>query len=200
MSKAFIKRVDKEIQNFNDKKYLENNNYSQKVTNFLDNLNVKIIIGDLQYFLLIKNLKNNKIFLELEIPDQYPFKPYSVVDYDSIYRKVDYLKHLNNIYQKIKHRDVNIYKFFYKNLYELNPKFLNLQKDKCFCCYAITCSELWYPSITFNNLILEHLEIQFIENYSSQTGYKYLDNIYGNLLNNIFTKLPGEIIEKILNC
>ena len=62
MSKAFIKRVDKEIQNFNDKKYLENNNYSQKITNFLDNLNVKIIIGDLQYFLLIKNLKNNKIF------------------------------------------------------------------------------------------------------------------------------------------
>ena len=206
--KVFLKRINREIQNFNQKKYLENNNYSQKVTNFLDNLRVTITIcnyGDRDnYYLTIDNLKNNKIFLILEIPEHYPFKPYSVINYNSISLnnklniKHNYLKYMNNVYEKIKHRDFNIYKFFYKFLYSLEPRFLNLDKDSCFCCNSITCLDLWSASITFNDMIFQELEIKFIENYSSQIAYRYLSNIYGNLLSDVFIKFPEEIIEKIL--
>ena len=49
-------------------------------------------------------------------------------------------------------------------------------------------------------MIFQELEIEFIENYSSQIAYRYLSNIYGNLLSDVFIKLPEEIIEKILSC
>ena len=218
MSKIFLKRINKEIQNFYEKKYLEKNNYSYYLINFLDNLNIENIIynygeGD-KFFLTITNLQRNLLFLELEIPDQYPFKPYSVVNYNSIYltnkyfnynsnNKISYSKYMNNVYEKIKHKDKNIYAFFFKNLYGFEPKFLNLNKNDCYCCSSIICNNLWSPSITFSNLIFEQLELTFIEKYSSELGYKYLVNIYNNyyniMHNQLYKKLPDEIISKILN-
>lgn len=222
MSKVFLKRINKEIQNFYEKKYLEKNNYSYYLVDLLDNLNVENVLcnygeGD-KYFLIITNLQTKSLFLELEIPDHYPFKPYSVVNYNSKYvlnskyftnkyfnyngnNKISYSKYMNNIYEKIKDKDKTIYAFFFKNLYGFEPKFLNLKKNDCYCCSSIICSNLWSPSITFNNLIFEQLELQFIEKYSSELGYKYLVNIYNNYYN-IFhnqKKLPDEIISKILN-
>ena len=92
MTKIFLKRINKEIQNFYEKKYLENNNFSNYLINFLNNLKVEIVIGEYdkyaygdEYFLFIKNLETNTIFLELKIPESYPFKPYSVVNYNSIF-------------------------------------------------------------------------------------------------------------------
>ena len=224
MSKVFFKRINKEIQNFNEKKYLEKNNYSYYLIDFLDNLNIENIVcnygsGD-KYFLIITNLQTKSLFLELEIPDHYPFKPYSVVNYNSIYvsnsiylttkyynyngnNKISYSKYMNNIYEKIKDKDKTIYAFFFKNLYGFEPKFLNLKKNDCYCCSSIICSNLWSPSLTFNNLIFEQLELRFIEKYSSELGYKYLVNIYNNyyniLHNQLYKKLPDEIINKILN-
>lgn len=225
MSKVFLKRINKEIQNFYEKKYLENNNnFSDYLISFLDNLKVEVVLcnygeGD-KYFLIITNLQTKSLFLELEIPDHYPFKPYSVVNYNSKYvfnskyltnkyfnyngnNKISYSKYMNNIYEKIKDKDKTIYAFFFKNLYGFEPKFLNLKKNDCYCCSSIICSNLWSPSITFNNLIFEQLELQFIEKYSSELGYKYLVNIYKNyyniLHNQLYKKLPDEIISKILN-
>jgi hypothetical protein len=221
MSKIFLKRINKEIQNFYEKKYLENNNFSNHLMNFLDNLKVEIVIGDYGYnekcFLLIKNILTDTIILELKIPETYPFKPYSVVDYNSIFLnnsmyfkknyynydqnyKISYSKYMNNVYEKIKHKDKKIYQFFYNNLYGIYSRFLNLEKNSCYCCSSIVCNDLWTPSITFNNIIFDHLEIQFIEKYSSNLNYKYLQNIYNRLhTSELFIKLPDELINKILN-
>lgn len=224
MSKIFLKRINKEIQNFYEKKYLENNNFSNYLINFLDNLKVEIVICDYdkygygeKCFLFINNLQSDTVFLELKIPETYPFKPYSVVNYNSIFlnnslyfkknyhnynqnHKISYSKYMNNVYEKIKHKDRKIYQFFYNNLYGIYSRFLNLEKNNCYCCSSIVCNDLWSPAITFNNIIFDHLEIQFIEKYSSNVNYKYLENIYNKLHNSeLFTKLPDELINKILN-
>ncbi len=212
MSKIFLKRINKEIENFFLKKYLEKTNYSDFLIKFLDNLNVEIIVSNYDaknvYFLDITNIDTKEIFLQLEIPDHYPFKPYNVVKYNSVFvsnylnLSNKYSKYINNIYEKIKDKDKNIYKFFYKNLYGMEPKFLNLKKNDCYCCSSVICSNLWSPSITFNNLIFEQIELQFIEKYSTKLGYKYLTNIYNNYLNilynEVYKKIPDEIIDKIL--
>ena len=70
-----------------------------------------------------------------------------------------------------------------------------LKKYDCYCCSSIMCSNLWCPSYTFVNIILEYLEISFIERYSSPINYKYLTSIY----NSIFFKFPPEIIDLILS-
>ena len=219
MSNVFLKRINKEIQNFSEKKYLENKNYSEKVKEFLDSLSIEIIVHKYdnkdKYYLTI--LEKDKLFLELLIPQTYPFKSYSVINYNNIfinthyyhnkkyllfndYNKLSYSKYINVIHCSIQNKDVNIYKFFYKNLYSLEPKFLNLPKNDCFCCSSITCQALWSPSITFNNLLFEHLEIRFIESYITNLRYKYLLNIYNQLFNEqLFSKLPSELIIKILN-
>ena len=219
MSKIFLKRINKEIQNFYEKKYLENKNYSFYLINFLNNLNVETIILNYEnrdeYFLFIKNLDTDTVFLELKIPETYPFKPYSVVNYKSIFlknslyfyknyynknTKVSYSKYMNNVYEKIKHRDKKLYQFFYTKLYGIESRFLNLEKNSCYCCLSIICNDLWSPSITFNNIIFDHLEIQFIEKYSSNLNYKYLDNLYNSLLKHeLFSKLPHELMNNILN-
>jgi len=102
------------------------------------------------------------------------------------------------VMDKIKHRDKNIYRFFYTNLFGCEPLFLNLSKNDCYCCNSNTCQNIWSPAITINSIILEQLEIRFIESYCSELGYRYLSNIYNNLLNNILGKLPDEIIKTIL--
>ena len=219
MSKIFLKRINKEIENFYEKKYLENSNYSIYLIDFLDNLNIEIKISNYldnnKYFLFINNLQTNTIFLELKIPETYPFKPYSVINYNSIFKensmyfskkfynenyKISYSKYMNKVYDKLKHKDKKIFEFFYNKLYGINCRFLNLEKNSCYCCSSILCNDLWTPSITFNYIIFDHLEIQFIEKYSSNLNYKYLENIYNSLLNhNLFSKLPHEVINKILN-
>lgn len=219
MSNVFLKRINKEIEYFSEKKYLENKNYSEKVKEFLDTISIEIIVHKYdnkdKYYLTI--LEKDKLFLELLIPERYPFKPYTVVNYNNIFatnafhlnkkhlsffnfNKFSYLKYMNIIHDSLQDKNINIYKFFYKNLYSLEPKFLNLEKKSCYCCYSITCSHLWSPSITFNNLLFEHLEIRFIEIYSNKLGYKYLLNLYNQLFNGeLFSKLPSELIIKILN-
>ena len=57
------------------------------------------------------------------------------------------------------------------------------------------CQNLWSPAYTFVNIVLEHLEISFIERYSSVVSYKYLLNIYKIL----FNKLPLEMFDIILS-
>ena len=228
MSPSSLKRINKELQNFNEKTYCSNI-FSHKLLAFLGNLSLTIIAvnsntntnnnsntnsntnnnnnnnNNDEYFLLIKNSKNEKL-LELKFPEFYPFKPYSVISYNSnakndlLHNEISYYKYLINVNNKIQHKskDKNIFKFFYKNLYCLQPVFLDLSNIDCYCCNSITCKNMWSPASTINSIIYEYLEIRFIETYSSENGYSYLCNIYNNLMHNILGKLPQEIIETIL--
>ena len=215
MSPSSLKRITKEVQNFNEKTYCSNI-FSHKLLAFLGNLSLTIIAVNSnsnsnsnttndEYILLIKNSKNKKL-LELKFPEYYPFNPYSVISYESNvinnlpHYEISYYKYLINVNNKIQHKskDKNIFKFFYKNLYCLQPVFLDLSNIDCYCCNSITCRNMWSPASTINSIIYEYLEIRFIETYSSENGYSYLCNIYNNLIHNILGKLPQEIIETIL--
>jgi hypothetical protein len=57
------------------------------------------------------------------------------------------------------------------------------------------CTNEWCPSFTFINLLLEQLEIKFMESYSSNLSYRYIKNIYDKL----FFKLPPDIVLNIFN-
>ena len=214
MSPSSLKRIAKEVQNFNEKIYCSNI-FSHRLLTFLGNLSLTIIAVNSnsnsnsntkndEYFLLIKTSKNKKL-LELKFPEYYPFYPYSVISYDSNvinnlpHNEISYYKYLLNVGNKIQTKDKHIFKFFFKNLYSLQPVFLDLSKNDCYCCNSITCKDLWSPASTINLIIYEYLEIRFIETYSSETGYNYLCNIYNNLMHNILGKLPQEIIETILD-
>ena len=204
MPSIALKRINKEIQNYNEKAYLTNNvNFLKPLLSYLAGLTLEIrtmnISNTDEYFLLVKDT-NNKQILQLKYPEYYPFKPYSVLSYKSSIMKneMSYYKYLISIGNKLKHKDKNIYKFFFRNLYGHEPLFLNLNNNDCYCCNSVTCVNLWSPALTINSIILEQLEIRFIESYCSEIGYSYLSAIYNNLMNTVLGKLPDEIINAIL--
>jgi len=213
MPSIALKRINKEIQNYNEKAYLATSGsagFSKHLLSYLAGLTLEISIMSIsnkdEYFLLIKD-NNNKQILQLAYPEFYPFKPYSVLSYTSsiiknknkcIYNDMSYYKYLIAVSNAIKHRNRYIYKFFYKNLYGHEPLFLNLGNNECYCCNSNTCQNVWSPSLTINSIILEQLEIRFIETYCSNNGYNYLANIYNKLMYTILGKLPEEIISAIL--
>ena len=211
MPSIALKRINKEIQNFNERAYLtssESVGFSKHLLNYLSGLRLEISIMSIsnkdEYFLLIKD-SNNKQILQLAYPEYYPFKPYSVLSYTSLNMKnvciannMSYFKYLVSVSNAIKHRNKNIYKFFYRNLYGREPLFLNLDSKDCYCCNSGTCANLWSPSLTINSIIFEQLEIRFIETYCSNVGYNYLSTIYNNLMHTVLGKLPEEIICAIL--
>lgn len=204
MPSIALKRINKEIQNYNEKAYLTNNvNFLKPLLSYLAGLTLEVstinISNKDEYFLLVKDT-NNKQILQLKYPEYYPFKPYSVLSYKSSIMKneMSYYKYLISIGNKLKHKDINIYKFFFRNLYGHEPLFLNLNSNECYCCNSVTCVNLWSPALTINSIILEQLEIRFIESYCSEIGYSYLSAIYNNLMNTVLGKLPDEIINAIL--
>lgn len=208
MPSIALKRINKEIQNYNTKAYLasiESAGFSKYLLDYLAGLKLEISIMTIsdkdEYFLLIKDANNAQI-LQLAYPEFYPFKPYSVLSYRSpiinTKNHMSYYKYLIAVNNTIKHKDKTIYKFFYKNLYGHEPLFLNLCNNECYCCNSNTCTNVWSPSLTINSIIFEQLEIQFIETYCSNNGYNYLANIYNKLMHTILGKLPEEIISVIL--
>jgi len=209
MPSIALKRINKEIENYNAKAYLTdgaNAGFSKPLLKYLEGLILELSIMNIsnkdEYFLLIKDA-NNKQLLQLAYPEYYPFKPYSVLSYRSSIisakNEMSYYKYLIAVNNSIKNKDTNIYRFFYTNLYGHKPLFLNLASNDCYCCNSNTCQNIWSPSLTINSIILEQLEIRFIETYCSKLGYSYLSNIYNNLMHTILGKLPEEIICAILN-
>jgi hypothetical protein len=216
MPSLALKRINKEIENYNAKAYLatsESAGFSKHLLNYLAGLALELSIMSIsnkdkdkdkdkdEYFLLIKDA-NARQLLQLAYPEYYPFKPYSVLSYRSSIinakNEMSYYKYLIAVNNAIKTKDRNIYKFFYKNLYGHEPLFLNLASNDCYCCNSNTCRNIWSPSLTINSIILEQLEIRFIETYCSKVGYSYLSNIYNNLMHTVLGKLPEEIISAIL--
>ena len=208
MPSISLKRIKKEIENYNAKAYLttsESAGFSKHLLNYLAGLALELSIMSIsnkdEYFLLIKDANATQL-LQLAYPEYYPFKPYSVLSYRSSIistkNEMSYYKYLIAVNNAIKTKDRNIYKFFYKNLYGRKPLFLNLGSNDCYCCNSNTCQNIWSPSLTINSIILEQLEIRFIETYCSKLGYSYLSNIYNNLMHSVLGKLPEEIISAIL--
>jgi hypothetical protein len=193
-----LKRITKELSNINDKDYIEHTNYSREFKNYLGSLTIFLTNthnDPSANHLVIK--EKDKLFLELSIPQTYPFKSYKVVNYSSASANntLCYYKYMNNVSAKIANYDKNIITFFYKTMYNCEHYFLKLKKYDCYCCSSIMCSNLWCPAYTFVNIILEHLEISFIDRYSSPINYKYLVSIY----NGIFSRLAPEIIDLIIS-
>ena len=202
MSKVFIKRINKEIENFNNNKNFEK--YSENIIDYFSKFNIEVYVtsninNDIYH---ISIQKDNKIILDLIVPEYYPFKPYNINFYNSsIYNNINnsYNKFLNNIFIKNKFINNNILYFFYKALYNHEPKFICLNKPQCYCCSSVFCSSNWSPSCTINTIILEYNEIKFIEKYSNPYNYKMLKNIYDNLHTIYLNKLPDELYNIIFN-
>ena len=81
----------------------------------------------------------------------------------------------------------------------MNPKYLSLDNNQCFCCHSITCDQNWNPSLRIYHLILEYLEIKFICQYNQPYSYFKLKRSYDQLFDSLFGKLPSELMEKIIN-
>jgi|688.fasta_scaffold84099_5 hypothetical protein len=183
-----LRRVQKEIENFKNKKHI----YKFNILEFFENLKFEILSQNNKNYLMIYD-KYLNLFTQLEINQCYPFKPYNV-RYLKFNNSLPYLNNLNNLTELFKNRDKTVYIFFFRCMYSINPKFLNLDKNECYCCKSLTCTNEWCPSFTFTNLLLEQIEIKFMKCYSSNLGYRYIKNIYDTL----FIKLHSDIVLHIL--
>jgi hypothetical protein len=182
-----LRRVQKEIENFQVKK----NTHPFKIFKFFNSLKFEIFSQDNKNYLMIYD-KYLDLFTQLEINKCYPFKPYNVTHL-KFKNSLPYLNNLNNLTELFKNRDKTIYIFFFRCMYSNNPKFLNLNKNECYCCKSLTCINEWCPSFTFTNLLLEQHEIKFMECYSSDLSYRYIKNTYDKL----FFKLPHDVMLNI---
>ena len=199
MTPVYLKRLHKEIELFINKEKF--NKYSVNIREFFNNLNIKeyYVNDNKDTFLDFKD-NNDKILLTIQVPNSYPFKPYIII-FNNITNKLNnknsYFKNIgllseNKIYDK------KILAFFYKLQYDLESKFLNLKNNDCYCCNSLFCSHNWNPSLTFENILLEYLEIQFIVKYSKPYNYINILNIYNKLFDEHLNKLPLELLDKIL--
>lgn len=76
MPSIALKRINKEIQNYNEKAYLTNNvNFLKPLLSYLAGLTLEVstinISNKDEYFLLVKDT-NNKQILQLKYPEYYP--------------------------------------------------------------------------------------------------------------------------------
>ena len=207
MPSCIEKRLNKEIDDFEKQRYYQLFYKSPNIINFFDSLKLNLYIldtnDDIEYplKLIVSQHLKNQVVLELDVPKYYPFKPFSISLYNLkkstniTYHK--YINNLNNPKQKI--YDPEILKFFFTIQYQIKPKFLNLESQKCFCCQSLTCSHNWNPSLRINHLLLEYLEMRFICQYNQPYSYLLLTTLYQQLFDLYFRKLPTEIMDKILS-
>jgi ubiquitin-protein ligase len=204
MKPVYLKRLHKEIELFVNKEKF--NKYNINIQKFFTNLHIKeYYINDNNkdnkdnIFLDFKD-NNDKLLLTIAVPNSYPFKSYILI-FNNITNKLNnknsYFKNIgllseNKIYDK------KILAFFYKLQYGLESKFLNLNSNDCFCCNSLFCNHNWNPSLTFENILLEYLEIQFIVKYSKPYNYINILNIYNKLFHKYLNKMPLELLDKIL--
>ena len=198
-NKMFLKRINKELEYFYNKDYY-NSNFNENVIQFYNKLNFDVFFSNIvnsdkeKCNLLIQ--KDNTLYLQLEVPNCYPFKPimvrnffhYNPINKDPFHR---FLGNFGNIVGKL---DKNILEFFFIIYYNIKPTFLELKKGDCFCCASVTCYNNWCPKLRINNLLLEYMEIEFIMKYAEKNMYNELCDTY----NKLFKKLPDDVVEIIM--
>lgn len=200
-----LKRLKKEIENYHEKKYYLK--YKYPISKFLDNftvfyddeMNNNIPFNNTKTKIIIKNKDNNNdIFIT--IPTDYPFKPPSVDWFPilssgtNFYQNTSYHRFMNSLNSN-KNIDFKILAFFYNCQFNTKSKFLNLNRLDCFCCNSKTCYNNWSPGLTITDIIIEVMEMNYINTYSKKNMYKYLSNIY----NKLFEKLNDDVIYNILS-
>tara|TARA_Y100000768_G_scaffold386605_1_gene375417 strand:+ start:2050 stop:2688 length:639 start_codon:yes stop_codon:yes gene_type:complete len=194
-----IKRLNHEISFFNEKKYFIKENISKHEAIFFHNITFNMYCENKNnneyYYFEIYYI--NKLIFVLDIPNDYPFKPYKINKHVFCQDK-SYLQYLNGLSNNIKFYDKYVLDFFYQCLYLKSSKFINLNNG-CYCCSSIICNGNWSPSIKIHNFLQEYLEFKFIDRYTRKLQYKKIKNIYNNLFNNVLIKIPEEIINHIIS-
>jgi hypothetical protein len=196
-----MKRINNEILNFNIEKYnIKYTHYKSYIERFFTSITPYLLIDNdtTKDTCILQILFDNVIIIELTIDECYPFRPFiiSKFNFEKNYKNLPYNKFLASLNTTIakQHIDVSILRTFFKIQYLRDSVFLNLINNKCFCCNSKTCYMLWSPSLTFKDILIEYLEVCFIEKYCDLRKYKEIYHIYTKL----FYKLPQEIINKIL--
>ena len=123
MNRICIKRLNRELENFYDKKFL-NDISNTNITDFFDSLFINVIEEYNQYktgeyHLIVEKNKNSNgtVYFDLLIPRDYPFKPYSVYRYNFADRQMKknytYDKYLYELGVKVANLNKEILEFFY---------------------------------------------------------------------------------------
>lgn len=168
-----IKRINNELKNINS--YLN-----------INNLNISFQKNNERCILSL--FQNNQLIMDIDIPNDYPFKPYTITlskkyKNTNINNTISYNKWLSNM--KIINNKYHI--LFMTNLIG--------NYSCCLCCSSITCPSKWWPKLTIEKGIIEYKKFLIYKLYSSPLMICYLEKLY----NKLFPKLSDDLKEKIFN-
>lgn len=198
MSRMSIKRVNKELEYFFKRKYVDviKNEY-----NFYDSIKMLTFLNkglNNEDNLYVQIEKNNKFLIEYKVPNDYPFKCYQIVKHN--FSNLEWNKYLNVLCQNVNKLE-NSKILYYFCIIQLGryPLFLKNENknSKCFCCASYNCPMNWAPNYKLNNCLEEYMEVEYINKYTKKHNNKVLISIYNNFLE--FYKLPEELFEMIVN-
>ena len=173
MNSVSVKRINKELEYFSNKKYKLDNLFTQEY-NFYDKMIISTYFITDQYNNDVKNLnieiiKNNKILKKFKFPIYYPFKPLNIITHN--FSTLNWSKYLNVLYENVKAKNNNtLLYFFYIIQYGRKPIFLNDSNNdnnkhiNCFCCSSYNCP-YWNPGLKLK-VVYKYMEVEFINKYT----------------------------------
>ena len=200
MSRMSIKRINKELEYFLERKYVLDD-ILENLRNIYNNIKIDTFIITRGYNdednLHIEITKNNKSLIECRVPNDYPFKPFTIIKHN--FSELGWNNYLNKLHNNTKTIDSKILYFFYTIQFGKKGIFLTYENKnfKCYCCSSYSCPINWNPGLGIKNLVEEYLETEFICKYVKKYNNKMLMNIYNHFLE--YYKLPEEIFELIVN-
>ena len=187
-----LKRILNELHNIIPNKLLENNIFDKFYFVEIGNHIICREIG-------VINKKNDTMIIKFNIGDSYPFKSPNVYvcEYNlevSYLRWLSKLINYNNNISSLQEKNFNAWVFSIIR-WPLFKNYLKFpQRDTCYCCESIICTNKWAPSLLLSNILFEYIiSKQFLIN-SGNLNQRLIDNIFKN--DNWY--LPNDIILHIL--
>lgn len=151
----------------------------------------------------IVNKKTNTIEIKLYIPSNYPFYPPKVT-INTLNNEIDYLRWLSKIinYNCINFNSINFNEKYY-NAWIFSiikwpqfKKYLKFpERNTCYCCESIICSNKWSPAILLSDILFEYIILKQFLIFSNILNQRQINNIF----NNDNWTIPNEIINHILS-
>ena len=191
-----LKRTNNELEYFIKKKYLLEN-ISKKIKDIYTELTfIPYIKNENKYHIKIQ--EKNKLILDLEFPNEYPFKCAKI--YYNHLTSINYNKYLINVLMKQSNKytdNIDILLFYFKILFQQEPIFLNNKKE-CYCCKSLTCLNNWNPNLKINNMIFEYYECLFIQENSNIKNYILNKRCYEKITDE-YLKGNNDILSHILS-